>query len=154
MLGAESGIGRAKSGRVECLGEDISRLSSASIVGRGVSHCPEGGRIFANMTVKENLELGAYLRSDKQGIADDYDRALTFFPRLRECLAQSAGTSLFAEQQMLAIGRSLMSRTMLLMLDELSIGLALILVKELFRIIATINVESCTSFSVVYQTAY
>ena len=153
LLRAASGMVRAKSGRVEFLGEDISRLSIPSIVSRGLIHCPEGRRIFANMTVKENLELGAYLRSDKQGIADDYERALTYFPRLRERLAQSAGTLSGGEQQMLAIGRSLMSRPKLLMLDEPSLGLAPILVQEIFRIIVTINAESGTSILLVEQNA-
>jgi branched-chain amino acid transport system ATP-binding protein len=153
LLRAASGMVRAKSGRVEFLGEDISRLSIASIVSRGLIHCPEGRRIFANMTVKENLQLGAYLRSDKQGIADDYERALTYFPRLRERLAQSAGTLSGGEQQMLAIGRSLMSRPKLLMLDEPSLGLAPILVQEIFRIIVTINAESGTSILLVEQNA-
>ena len=153
LLRAASGMVRAKSGRVEFLGEDISRLSIASIVSRGLIHCPEGRRIFANMTVKENLELGAYLRRDKQGIADDYERALTYFPRLRERLPQSAGTLSGGEQQMLAIGRSLMSRPKLLMLDEPSLGLAPILVQEIFRIIVTINAESGTSILLVEQNA-
>jgi branched-chain amino acid transport system ATP-binding protein len=153
LLRAASGMVRAKSGRVEFLGEDISRQSIASIVSRGLIHCPEGRRVFANMTVKENLELGAYLRNDKQGIADDYERALTYFPRLRERLAQSAGTLSGGEQQMLAIGRSLMSRPKLLMLDEPSLGLAPILVQEIFRIIVTINAESGTSILLVEQNA-
>ena len=153
LLRAASGMVRARSGRVEFLGEDISRLSIASIVSRGLIHCPEGRRIFANMTVKENLELGAYLRTDKQGISDDYERALTYFPRLRERLAQSAGTLSGGEQQMLAIGRSLMSRPKLLMLDEPSLGLAPILVQEIFRIIVTINAESGTSILLVEQNA-
>ena len=153
LLRAASGMVRAGSGRVEFLGEDISRLSIASIVSRGLIHCPEGRRIFANMTVKENLELGAYLRTDKQGISDDYERALTYFPRLRERLAQSAGTLSGGEQQMLAIGRSLMSRPKLLMLDEPSLGLAPILVQEIFRIIVTINAESGTSILLVEQNA-
>jgi branched-chain amino acid transport system ATP-binding protein len=153
LLRAASGMVRAKSGRVEFLGEDITRQSIASIVSRGLIHCPEGRRIFANMTVKENLELGAYLRNDKQGIADDYERALNYFPRLRERLAQSAGTLSGGEQQMLAIGRSLMSRPKLLMLDEPSLGLAPLLVQEIFRIIVTINAESGTSILLVEQNA-
>ncbi len=153
LLRAASGMVRAKSGRVEFLGEDITRQSIASIVSRGLIHCPEGRRIFANMTVKENLELGAYLRNDNQGIADDYERALNYFPRLRERLAQSAGTLSGGEQQMLAIGRSLMSRPKLLMLDEPSLGLAPLLVQEIFRIIVTINAESGTSILLVEQNA-
>lgn len=153
LLRAASGMVRAKSGRVEFLGEDITRQSIASIVSRGLIHCPEGRRIFANMTVKENLELGAYLRNDKQGIADDYERALIYFPRLRERLAQSAGTLSGGEQQMLAIGRSLMSRPKLLMLDEPSLGLAPLLVQEIFKIIVTINAESGTSILLVEQNA-
>jgi branched-chain amino acid transport system ATP-binding protein len=153
LLRAASGMVRAKSGRVQFLGEDITRQSIASIVSRGLIHCPEGRRIFANMSVKENLELGAYLRNDKQGIADDYERALTYFPRLRERLAQSAGTLSGGEQQMLAIGRSLMSKPKLLMLDEPSLGLAPLLVQEIFRIIVTINAESGTSILLVEQNA-
>lgn len=153
LLRAASGMVRAKSGRVQFLGEDITRQSIAAIVSRGLIHCPEGRRIFANMTVKENLELGAYLRNDKQGIADDYERALNYFPRLRERLAQSAGTLSGGEQQMLAIGRSLMSRPKLLMLDEPSLGLAPILVQEIFKIIVTINAESGTSILLVEQNA-
>ncbi len=151
LLRAASGMVRAKSGRVQFLGEDITRQSIAAIVSRGLIHCPEGRRIFANMTVKENLELGAYLRNDKQGIADDYERALNYFPRLRERLAQSAGTLSGGEQQMLAIGRSLMSRPKLLMLDEPSLGLAPLLVQEIFKIIVTINAESGTSILLVEQ---
>lgn len=153
LLRAASGMVRAKAGRVEFLGEDITKQSIAAIVSRGLIHCPEGRRIFANMTVKENLELGAYLRNDKQGIADDYERALNYFPRLRERLAQSAGTLSGGEQQMLAIGRSLMSRPKLLMLDEPSLGLAPLLVQEIFKIIVTINAESGTSILLVEQNA-
>lgn len=153
LLRAASGMVRAKSGRVQFLGEDITRQSIAAIVSRGLIHCPEGRRIFANMTVKENLELGAFLRNDKQGIADDYERALNYFPRLRERLAQSAGTLSGGEQQMLAIGRSLMSRPKLLMLDEPSLGLAPLLVQEIFKIIVTINAESGTSILLVEQNA-
>jgi len=153
LLRAASGMVRAKAGRVQFLGEDITRLSIASIVSRGLIHCPEGRRIFANMTVKENLELGAYLRNDKQGIADDYERALNYFPRLRERLSQSAGTLSGGEQQMLAIGRSLLSRPKLLMLDEPSLGLAPLLVQEIFKIIVTINAESGTSILLVEQNA-
>jgi len=153
LLRAASGLVKAKAGRVQFLGEDITRLSIASIVSRGLIHCPEGRRIFANMTVKENLELGAYLRNDKQGIADDYERALNYFPRLRERLSQSAGTLSGGEQQMLAIGRSLLSRPKLLMLDEPSLGLAPLLVQEIFRIIVTINTESGTSILLVEQNA-
>ncbi len=153
LLRAASGMVRAKAGRVEFLGEDITKQSIAAIVSRGLIHCPEGRRIFANMTVKENLELGAYLRNDKQGIADDYERALNYFPRLRERLTQSAGTLSGGEQQMLAIGRSLMSRPKLLMLDEPSLGLAPLLVQEIFKIIVTINAESGTSILLVEQNA-
>lgn len=153
LLRAASGMVRARAGRVEFLGEDITKQSIAAIVSRGLIHCPEGRRIFANMTVKENLELGAYLRNDKQGIADDYERALDYFPRLRERLAQSAGTLSGGEQQMLAIGRSLMSRPKLLMLDEPSLGLAPLLVQEIFKIIVTINAESGTSILLVEQNA-
>jgi branched-chain amino acid transport system ATP-binding protein len=97
------GMVRAKEGRVVFLGEDVTRQNPAGIVSRGLVHCPEGRRIFSNMTVRENLELGAYLRRDRDGIARDTEHALTLFPRLRERLQQNAGTLSGGEQQMLAI---------------------------------------------------
>jgi len=153
LLRAASGLVRAKAGAVSFLGEDVTRASAAAIVSRGLVHCPEGRRIFSNMTVRENLELGAYLRRDKPGIAQDFDHALTLFPRLKERIAQSAGTLSGGEQQMLAIGRALMARPKLLMLDEPSLGLAPKLVQDIFRIIQTINRESQTAVLLVEQNA-
>jgi branched-chain amino acid transport system ATP-binding protein len=141
LLRTASGMVRARSGSVNFLTEDIGRASMASIVGRGLIHCPEGRRIFANLSVRENLELGAYLRRDRAGIARDFERALTLFPRVRERLTQVAGTLSGGEQQMLAIGRALMSRPKLLMLDEPSLGLAPVIVQDIFRIIKEINTE-------------
>lgn len=152
LLRTASGMVRAKTGNVNFLGDEIGKASIASIVSRGLIHCPEGRRIFANLTVKENLELGAYLRNDKAGIAEDYERALNYFPRVRERLGQIAGTLSGGEQQMLAIGRALMSRPKLLMLDEPSLGLAPVIVQDIFRIIKEINQEG-VSILLVEQNA-
>ncbi len=154
LLRAASGLVRPRAGRVVFLGEDVTRTGPSQIVGRGLVHCPEGRRIFANMTVRENLELGAYLRRDKEGIAADRDRALELFPRLRERIGQSAGTLSGGEQQMLAIGRSLMARPKLLMLDEPSLGVAPILVRQIFQTIQTINREQGTAVLLVEQNAH
>jgi branched-chain amino acid transport system ATP-binding protein len=153
LLRAASGMVRPKSGTVTFLSEDITKASIGSIVGRGLVHCPEGRRIFANMSVKENLELGAYLRKDKAAIASDYQYALDLFPRLRERLTQNAGTLSGGEQQMLAIGRSLMSKPKLLMLDEPSLGLAPVIVQDIFRIIQTVNRDQKVSVLLVEQNA-
>jgi branched-chain amino acid transport system ATP-binding protein len=154
LLRAASGMVRAKEGKVVFLGEDVTRENPAGIVARGLVHCPEGRRIFSNMTVRENLELGAYLRRDKIGIAEDTEHALTLFPRLRERLQQNAGTLSGGEQQMLAIGRALLTKPKLLMLDEPSLGLAPNLVREIFRIIEMINRESGTAVLLVEQNAH
>lgn len=153
LLRTASGMVRAKSGRAVFLNEDVTRLNAATIVSRGLVHCPEGRRIFANMSVRENLELGAYLRRDKLGVAEDLEHALTLFPRLRERLQQNAGTLSGGEQQMLAIGRALLTKPKLLMLDEPSLGLAPNLVREIFRIIETINRESGVAVLLVEQNA-
>jgi branched-chain amino acid transport system ATP-binding protein len=153
LLRAISALVRPKAGMIVFDGDDITRQNAAAIVARGLVHCPEGRRIFANMTVRENLELGAYLRRDRDGVATDYEQALTYFPRLRERLTQSAGTLSGGEQQMLAIGRALLTRPRLLMLDEPSLGLAPNLVQDIFRIIQTINRESGTAVLLVEQNA-
>ena len=152
LLRAASGMVRPKTGSVSFLDQDITRASMASIVGRGLIHCPEGRRIFSNLTVKENLELGAYLRKDRAGIAADMERALTLFPRVRERLGQVAGTLSGGEQQMLAIGRAILSKPKLLMLDEPSLGLAPVIVQDIFRIIKEINSEG-VSVLLVEQNA-
>lgn len=152
LLRAASGMVRPKDGKVVFLGEDITRSRPDALVKRGLIHCPEGRRIFSNMTVRENLEMGAYLRRDKAGIAQDTEHALELFPRLRERINQNAGTLSGGEQQMLAIGRALLSKPKLLMLDEPSLGLAPNLVKDIFSIVTTINREG-VSVLLVEQNA-
>ena len=148
-----SGLERAQSGSIVFDGEDITRLPAADIVRRGIGHSPEGRRIFANMTVRENLELGAYARKDARGIKADFDNALTLFPRLKERITQNAGTLSGGEQQMLAMGRALMGRPRLLLLDEPSLGLAPFLVKDIFSIIRDINKQG-TTILLVEQNAH
>lgn len=143
-LRAISGIVRATSGRIIFRGEDITRVAAHDIVKRGIAQVPEGRRVFANLTVIENLEMGAYIRNDKQGIKEDLERVLERFPRLKERRNQIAGTLSGGEQQMLAIGRALMTRPSLMLLDEPSMGLAPLLVKEIFAIIEEINREGTT----------
>ena len=123
-----------------------------SIVKMGISHVPEGRRVFANMTVAENLELGAYLRKDKEGIKKDMEKVYELFPRLLERIKQQAGTLSGGEQQMLAMGRALMAKPRLLLLDEPSMGLAPLLVKQIFNIIQEIS-EAGTTILLVEQNA-
>lgn len=139
-----SGILRPKEGIMTFKEKDLTTVSAPQIVSQGLSHVPEGRRIFANMTVSENLDLGAYLRKDKAGIKTDLEKVFGLFPRLQERRRQLAGTLSGGEQQMLAMGRALMSRPELLLLDEPSMGLAPILVKQIFEIIKTINGEGTT----------
>lgn len=139
-----SGLIRPKRGEIYFEGERISHIPAQDIVKKGISHVPEGRRIFANLTVKENLEMGAYLRKDKEGIQQTLENIYHKFPRLKERLGQMAGTLSGGEQQMLAIGRALMSQPKLLLLDEPSMGLAPILVKEIFSIIQEINAAGTT----------
>lgn len=128
----------AASGKVYFQGEDITGKPTADIIKKGITLVPEGRRIFANLTVMENLQMGAYARKDKQGIHKDIQKVFELFPRLKEREWQVAGTLSGGEQQMLAIGRALMSRPRLLMMDEPSLGLAPLLVREVFRIIRDI----------------
>jgi branched-chain amino acid transport system ATP-binding protein len=139
-------------GEVVLGGNRISGLTTTNIVGRGLSMVPENRRLFGNMTVKENLELGAYQRKDKQGIARDVERVFTLFPRLRERLKQKAGTLSGGEQQMVAMGRALMANPKVLLMDEPSMGLAPILVEQVFAIIKDIN-DQGTAIFVVEQNA-
>jgi branched-chain amino acid transport system ATP-binding protein len=139
-----SGLLRPGKGAVRFAGEEITRVSPDQIVRRGISHSPEGRRVFARMTVRENLELGAYTRSSRTEIAEDFERVFSFFPRLNERIAQKAGTLSGGEQQMLAMGRALMSRPRLLLLDEPSLGLSPILVQTIFKIIREINARGTT----------
>ncbi|HHW13252.1 MAG TPA: ABC transporter ATP-binding protein [Firmicutes bacterium] len=144
VLHTISGLVPARSGSVRFLDYDLIRLAPHKIVQLGLAQVPEGRRIFANLTVKENLEMGAYTRKDAKGIKDDYEQVFTRFPRLKERLNQMAGTLSGGEQQMLAIGRTLMSRPKLVLMDEPSMGLAPLLVSEIFDIIKEINAAGTT----------
>lgn len=152
ILRTISGLLRAKTGNILFEGNSLASMPAEEIVKRGISQVPEGRRIFANMTVEENLELGAYIRSDKAGIRKDIAKVFERFPRLGERRVQVAGTLSGGEQQMLAIGRGLMSQPRLLLLDEPSMGLAPLLVKEIFSIIKEIN-ASGTTILLVEQNA-
>ncbi|NLO89958.1 MAG: ABC transporter ATP-binding protein, partial [Clostridia bacterium] len=148
-----SGIVKISSGRIIFQGENISKTPAHDIVKKGIAHVPEGRRVFANLTVMENLELGAYLRKDKEGIKKSLEKVFEHFPRLKERKHQKAGTLSGGEQQMLAIGRALMSKPKLLLLDEPSMGLAPILVQEIFNIIKEIN-QTGTTILLVEQNAH
>jgi branched-chain amino acid transport system ATP-binding protein len=143
-LRAISGVVKASSGGISFQGEDITKVPAHDIVKKGIAQVPEGRRVFANLSVLENLELGAYIRRDTKGIKRDLDDVLERFPRLKERIGQVAGTLSGGEQQMLAIGRALMTRPKLMLLDEPSMGLAPLLVKEIFSIIREINEEGTT----------
>jgi branched-chain amino acid transport system ATP-binding protein len=142
------GMVRARSGRVMLRGEPIHGMTTPQIVSRGITMVPENRRLFAKMTVRENLEIGANLRNDKPEILGDIERMFTLFPRLKERIAQRAGTLSGGEQQMLAIGRALMARPSLLLMDEPSMGLAPILVEQVFETIQEISKEGVTIFLV------
>jgi len=144
---------RAKEGKIIFRDKDITNLSTDQIVKMGVVLIPEGRRIFPNLTVRENLELGAFIRDDKKEIAKDQKWVCELFPRLKERLWQKGGTLSGGEQQMLAVARGLMSRPKLLMLDEPSLGLAPLLVKEIFGIIQKIHQEGITVL-LVEQNAF
>ena len=139
-----SGLLAPKSGSISFLGENVAGMPAHEIVKHGISQVPEGRRIFAEMSVQENLEMGAFTRKDKAGVAQDFDIVYNRFPRLKERRKQQAGTLSGGEQQMLAMGRALMSRPKLLLLDEPSMGLAPLLIKEIFSIIEDINREGTT----------
>jgi branched-chain amino acid transport system ATP-binding protein len=143
-LRAISGLNRPASGRVVFAGRDLHGCPPHAIVRLGIGHAPEGRRVFPRMTVRENLELGAYTRSSKREIAEDTERVLEVFPRLRERIGQPAGTMSGGEQQMLAIGRALMGRPRLLLLDEPSLGLSPLLVQTIFAVIREINARGTT----------
>jgi branched-chain amino acid transport system ATP-binding protein len=139
-----SGLLRVRSGEVLYGGVSLRRLAAHQVVSLGLCQVPEGRRIFAELTVLENLELGAYTRRDPEGVAGDLDQVFALFPRLRERAGQKAGTLSGGEQQMLAIGRALMARPRLLLLDEPSLGLAPVLVQRIFAVIRELNARGTT----------
>jgi len=141
-----SGLVKPSSGSINFLGQDLLGLSADKIVGAGIAHVPEGRRIFANLTVMENLEMAAWLRirKDKAAVQRDFEHVFALFPRLEERRKQRAGTLSGGEQQMLAIGRALMTRGKLMLLDEPSMGLSPILVREIFRVLREINQQGTT----------
>jgi branched-chain amino acid transport system ATP-binding protein len=138
------GILPPREGRIVFAGEEIQGTPAHEMIGKGIAQSPEGRRIFFRMTVLENLEMGAYHRNDASGIREDMDRVFDLFPRLKERTRQEAGTMSGGEQQMLAIGRALMSSPRLLLLDEPSMGLAPVLVERIFEIIREINKQGTT----------
>ncbi len=147
-----SGLLRPRQGEITIRGQRIDGTPPHQIVGLGVSQSPEGRHVFARMTVHENLEMGAFLRRDKAALPAEFERVYGLFPRLRERTTQKAGTLSGGEQQMLAIGRALMAAPKILLLDEPSMGLAPILVEQIFAIIKTIN-EQGTTILLVEQNA-
>ena len=151
-LRTASGLKAPTSGSVWVDGKDVTKASAQDRVKMGLSHVPEGRRVFPRMSVAENLDLGAYLRRDRAGIASDLEQIYTRFPVLAERQKQTAGTLSGGEQQMLAMGRALMARPRILLLDEPSMGLAPLLVQEIFDIVSSIN-ESGTTILLVEQNA-
>jgi branched-chain amino acid transport system ATP-binding protein len=154
LLGA-NGAGKTtvQKGTIEFLGKPIQRMEADKIVRLGLSHVPEGREVFPFLSVRENLMMGAYPRRDREAVAEDLQRVYGYFPRLKERLDQPAGQLSGGEQQMLAIGRALMNRPTLLLLDEPSLGLSPILVKEIFTIIRRVNEEQGMSILLVEQNA-
>ena len=147
-----NGLNRPRQGRIRFQGRDITSTQAHEIVKRGIAQSPEGRRLFPRMTVIENLEMGAFQRKDRSGIREDRDRVFELFPRLAERRHQKAGTMSGGEQQMCAIGRALMARPKLLLLDEPSMGLAPIFVEKIFEIVKEIN-EQGTPILLVEQNA-
>ncbi len=147
-----NGLNRPRSGSIRFQGKDVTATPPHELVRRGISQSPEGRRLFPRMTVLENLEMGAFQRSDRGGMKDDLDRVFQLFPRLHERRAQKAGTMSGGEQQMCAMGRALMARPKLLLLDEPSMGLAPIFVERIFEIVQEINAQG-TPILLVEQNA-
>ncbi|MBA2363824.1 MAG: ABC transporter ATP-binding protein [Chloroflexia bacterium] len=139
-----SGLMHPRQGSIKMQGRTITNLPAHDVVSQGISHSPEGRRIFARMSVRENLELGAYQRKDRATVQSDMDRVFELFPRLKERVTQKAGTMSGGEQQMLAMGRALMAKPKVLLLDEPSMGLAPILVEQIFNIVREINAQGTT----------
>ena len=148
-----SGIVRPRKGCVRLNGEDLAQYTTHGIVYQGISQVPEGRGVFARLTVLENLELGAYIRDDVKQIITDIERIFSLFPRLKERYKQTAGTLSGGEQQMLAMGRAMMARPKVLLLDEPSMGLAPILVESIFETVQNINREEGTTILLVEQNA-
>jgi branched-chain amino acid transport system ATP-binding protein len=153
-LHAVSGLLPLKSGEVSLNGVNITGVEAHKLVSQGMAHVPEGRRIFTELTVLENLEMGAYTRNDKDGIKEDLEKMFVLFPRLAERKKQLAGTMSGGEQQMLAIARALMSKPTILLMDEPSMGLAPLLVQEIFKIIERINKEEGVTILLVEQNAH
>ena len=147
-----NGLNHPRRGRIVFQGDDVTRTPPHEVVKRGISQSPEGRKLFPRMSVTENLEMGAFQRTDRGGMKEDMDRVFTLFPRLAERKSQKAGTLSGGEQQMCAIGRALMARPKLLLLDEPSMGLAPILVEKIFAIVKEIN-EQGTPILLVEQNA-
>ncbi|NCB32467.1 MAG: ABC transporter ATP-binding protein [Erysipelotrichia bacterium] len=143
-LHAISGLLKPKEGSIVLDGVELTKMPANRIVSMGLAQVPEGRRVFSQQTVQENLQLGAYHRKDKEGIEKDLDNVYELFPRLKERIKQTAGTLSGGEQQMLAMGRALMARPKILLMDEPSMGLSPLLVKEIFRIIKDINAQGTT----------
>jgi len=152
-LRAISGLLRVRGGSVTYDGQDVTNMPAHQVVARGLCHVPEGRMVFANLTVDENLRMGAYLRNDRAGIAEDVEYCFQIFPRLKERIDQPAGTMSGGEQQMLAIARALMSKPRCLMLDEPSLGIAPMLVRAIFEQIVAINKERGITVLLVEQNA-
>jgi branched-chain amino acid transport system ATP-binding protein len=153
LLRTISGLVRPRAGHIRFTGQRIDALAPKHIVRLGIAHCPEGRKVFPDMTVRENLRLGAYAVARDGDAATDMEHVYALFPRLRERERQRAGTLSGGEQQMLAVGRALMARPRLLMLDEPSLGLAPLVVRDLFEIIGSINARG-TAILLVEQNAY
>jgi branched-chain amino acid transport system ATP-binding protein len=151
-LRALSGLIR-RNGNIRFRGQSIGALTTEDVARLGIAHVPDGRGTFVDLTVEENLRLGAYVRSDKEGVRQDFDRVFALFPRLAERRRQQAGTLSGGEQQMLAISRALLMRPLLLMLDEPSFGLAPLVVAEIFRVLGAINRDEGVSLLIVEQNA-
>lgn len=144
LLRTISGIKKSQSGTIEFLGESIEKMESHKIVDKGIAHVPEGRQVFSDMSVRENLEMGAYRRKDNENIKKDLEGVYELFPRLREREKQLAGTMSGGEQQMLAIGRAMMSKPKLFIFDEPSLGIAPIIVQEIAQLIVKLNQSGAT----------